>query len=115
MSILGGILLDNEAINRVLEILTPDDFYRESHRKIFRAMIDAERARRAVRPDHHDRPSSRRPGSWKRWAGRAYLATLVDYVPTAANIAYYCKIVKEKSHHREADHRRHRDRQPRLR
>jgi len=40
MSILGGILLDNEAINRVLDILVPDDFYRESHRKIMRAMIE---------------------------------------------------------------------------
>ena len=38
-SVLGGILLDNEAINRVLELLTPEDFYRETHRKIFRAMI----------------------------------------------------------------------------
>ena len=40
MSILGGILLDNEAINRVLEILIPEDLYRESHRKILRAMIE---------------------------------------------------------------------------
>ena len=40
MSILGGILVDNEAINRALEILTPEDLYRESHRKIMRAMIE---------------------------------------------------------------------------
>jgi len=39
-SVLGGILLDNDAINRALEILTPADFYRESHRKIFSAMIE---------------------------------------------------------------------------
>ena len=38
-SVLGGILLDNEAINQVLELLRPEDFYRESHRKILRAMI----------------------------------------------------------------------------
>ena len=42
-SVLGGILLDNEAINQVLELLRPEDFYRESHRKIFRAMIDLRR------------------------------------------------------------------------
>ena len=41
MSILGGILVDNEAINRALEILTPEDLYRETHRKIMRAMIVA--------------------------------------------------------------------------
>ena len=40
MSILGGILLDNEAINRVMDNLVPEDFYRESHRKIMRAMIE---------------------------------------------------------------------------
>ena len=39
-SVLGGILLENEAINRVLEIIAPGDFYRESHRKIFRATIE---------------------------------------------------------------------------
>ena len=39
-SVLGGILLENEAINQVLEILRPEDFYRESHRKILRAMIE---------------------------------------------------------------------------
>src|SRR6476660_10360033 len=39
-SVLGGILLDNEAVNQVLELLRPEDFYRESHRKIFRSMIE---------------------------------------------------------------------------
>ncbi len=36
-SVLGGILIENEAINKVMEILTPDDFYREAHRKIYDA------------------------------------------------------------------------------
>ena len=39
MSILGGILIDNDAINRVLESIVPEDFYREVHRKIFLAMM----------------------------------------------------------------------------
>ena len=39
MSVLGAILIDNDAINRALEILGPEDFYRESHRKIFQAMM----------------------------------------------------------------------------
>ena len=39
-SALGGILLENDAINIVVELLRPEDFYRESHRKIFRAMIE---------------------------------------------------------------------------
>ncbi|MFZ0887748.1 MAG: DnaB-like helicase N-terminal domain-containing protein, partial [Candidatus Binataceae bacterium] len=39
-SVLGAILLLNEAINQALEILVPEDFYRESHRQIFRAMAE---------------------------------------------------------------------------
>src|SRR5689334_22459391 len=96
MSILGGILLDNEAINRVLEQLRSDDFYRESHRKIFRAMIDL---------NESGEPCDlitlttvlKKKGELEEAGSGAYLSTLVDYVPTAANIAYYCKIVKQKS------------------
>ena len=39
-SILGGILIENYAMNKVMEVLEPDDFYRESHRKIYKALID---------------------------------------------------------------------------
>ena len=96
MSILGGILLDNEAINRVLDILVPEDFYRESHRKIMRAMIEL---------NEHREPCDlitlttilKKRGELEEIGGAPYLATLVDFVPTAANIAYYSKIVKEKS------------------
>ncbi len=95
MSILGGILLDNEAINRTLEILIPDDLYRESHRKIFRAMIDLND--RGEPCDLITLTSIlKKRGELEDVGGGSYLAALVDYVPTAANIAYYCKIVKEK-------------------
>jgi replicative DNA helicase len=95
MSILGGILVDNEAINRALEILRPDDFYRESHRKIMQAMIELNE-----RGEPCDLITMstilKKKGELEDVGGAAYLATLVDFVPMAANIAYYCKIVKEK-------------------
>ncbi len=95
MSVLGGVLLDNEAINRALEILTPDDLYRESHRKILRAMIELND--RGEPCDLITLTSIlKKRGELEDVGGGAYIATLVDYVPTAANIAYYCKIVKEK-------------------
>src|SRR5512140_3726604 len=95
MSILGGILLDNEAINRALEILIPEDLYRESHRKILRAMVDLND--RGEPCDLVTLTSIlKKKGELEEVGGGAYLATLVDYVPTAANIAYYCRIVKEK-------------------
>lgn len=95
MSILGGILVDNEAINRALEIITPDDMYRETHRKIMRAMIELN-----TRNEPCDLITLtsilKKKGELEEVGGGAYLATLVDYVPMAANIVYYCKIVKEK-------------------
>src|SRR4051812_35960490 len=96
MSILGGILIDNDAINRVLEVLTHEDFYRESHRKIFQSMMRLSDSRE---PCDLITLSDmlRRQGELEEVGGAAYLATLVDYVPTAANVAYYCKIVKEKA------------------
>lgn len=96
MSILGGVLIDNDAINRVLEILEPTDFYREAHRKIFGAMLEL-----SDRREPCDlitlTDSLKRRGDLDVCGGAGYLTSLVDYVPTAANIAYYCKIVKEKA------------------
>ena len=96
MSVLGGVLLENEALNRALEILMPTDFYRESHRKIFKALI-----RLSERNDPADLVTLTaelgKHGELEEVGGGTYLATLVDYVPTAANIVYYCKLVKEKS------------------
>ncbi len=96
MSVLGGVLLENEALNRTLEYLTTDDFYRGSHQKIFNALIIlSEKSEPAdlvtLTAVLKDR------GELEDVGGSTYLATLVDYVPTAANITYYCKLVKEKS------------------
>jgi replicative DNA helicase len=100
MSILGGILIDNDAINRVLEMLTPEDFYRESHRKIFQAMMKLSDTREPC--DLITMTDMlKKAGELEEVGGAAYLATLVDYVPTAANISYYCKMVKEKSTNRK--------------
>ncbi len=95
-SILGGILLDNQALNTVLEILLAEDFYSESHRRIFSAILEL---------SEKNRPSDlitlsdllRDRGQIDAVGGVTYLASLVDGVPSAANIAYYSRIVKEKS------------------
>ncbi len=95
-SVLGGILLENEAINRVLEILHPDDFYRESHRKVFRAMLElTDRNEPVDLITLSDFLKVR--GELDAVGGTSYLASLADLVPTAANIAYYARIVKEKA------------------
>lgn len=95
-SILGGILIENDAINRVTEILDDDDFYRDAHRKIFNALINL---------SERDEPADlitltnelRKIDQLDSIGGASYLASLIDSVPTAANIEYYAKIVKEKA------------------
>jgi len=96
MSVLGGILLENQALNKALEILVPDDFYRESHRKIFKTLIDL--SERGEPADLVTLSAAlQQNGELDAVGGGSYLATLVDYVPTAANITYYCRLVKEKA------------------
>lgn len=95
-SVLGGILIENEALNKVVEILNSDDFYREAHRKIFRSMIAL---------SEKNEPSDlvtltnelKYQNLLEEIGGASYLASLIDSVPTAANIEYYARIVKEKS------------------
>ena len=100
MSVLGGVLLENEALNRALEVLRPEDFYRESHRKIFTSLITL-----SDRNEPADLVTLtsvlKEQGALEEVGGSAYLSTLVDFVPTAANISYYCKLVKEKAISRE--------------
>ncbi|MFQ5849689.1 MAG: replicative DNA helicase [Candidatus Binatia bacterium] len=95
-SVLGGIMLENEAINRVLEVLTPEDFYRESHRKIFRAMMELSDRNEPVDIITLS-DSLKAKGSLEAVGGSAYLASLNAMVPTAANITYYARIVREKA------------------
>ena len=95
-SVLGGILLENEAINRVLEIIAPVDFYRESHRKIFRAMLElTDRSEPADLITLSELLKGK--GELEAVGGSTYLASLADQVPTAANIAHYARIIREKA------------------
>jgi replicative DNA helicase len=95
-SVLGGILLENDAVNLVLELLRAEDFYRESHRKIFRAMIELSNRNEPVDVITLSECLTGR-GELEAVGGSAYLASLNDFVPTAANISYYARIVREKS------------------
>ena len=95
-SVLGGILLENDAINVVLESLRAEDFYRESHRKIFRAMIELSDRSEPVDIITLSECLKNR-SELEAVGGSAYLASLNDFVPTAANISYYARIVREKS------------------
>ncbi len=96
ISVLGGVLLENEALNRVLEILTPADFYRETHRKIFSAMIQLYESGEPADLITLSEVLKKR-GELEEVGDIEFLNSLVNSVPTAANISYYAKIIKEKS------------------
>ncbi|MBP8985147.1 MAG: replicative DNA helicase [Syntrophobacterales bacterium] len=95
-SVLGGILLDNQALNSVMEILRVEDFYSEAHRKIFAAILDiSEKSRPSDLVTLNDYLRDKK--QIDAVGGAVYLASLVDTVPSAANIVHYSKIVKEKA------------------
>ncbi|MBI2082630.1 MAG: replicative DNA helicase [Deltaproteobacteria bacterium] len=95
-SVLGGIMIDNEAIHRVVEIVTPDDFYRETHRKVFRCMLElSEEGEPIDLITVCER--MRGEGTLEDAGGAAFLSMLVDSIPTAANIESYARIIREKS------------------
>lgn len=95
-SVIGGILMDPDAANKVLEFLAPDDFYREAHKVTFDAIISLYQRSEPV--DLITLTNELRKSSNLDAAGGAsYLSTLVDSIPTAANIVHYGKIVHEKA------------------
>ncbi len=95
-SVLGAILLDNGALAKAMELLSEEDFYRTAHRKIYRAMLELSEIGEVI--DHitlTERLKAR--GELEAVGGAAYLAELVQAVPSAANIRYHCKIVRDKA------------------
>ncbi len=95
-SILGAILLENAGINKAMELLATEDFYRTAHRKIYQAMLDLSEHGEVI--DQITLTEQlKTKGELESVGGAAYLAELVQVVPTAANIKYHCKIVRDKA------------------
>lgn len=96
MAVLGCMLIEEEAISIAIEHLGVDDFYKEAHKKIFSAIIQLYDQRKAVDLiTLVERLKS--DGALDGVGGASYLAGLTNVVPTAANVAHYAKIVKEKN------------------
>jgi replicative DNA helicase len=96
-AVLGAVLIESTVINQVLEILIPEDFYKEAHRKIFNSMIDLDRENKPIDLltlfDH-----LKSNGNLLEEVGESsYLTYLTELVPTTENVNYYAKLVKEKS------------------
>ena len=95
-SVLGAMLIDKEAIAKTSEILNSEDFYREAHRVIFNAIMELYNKNEAV--DMITLTDIlRRDGKLEDVGGIAYVTSLANAVPTAANVKYHADIVAEKS------------------
>jgi len=95
-SVLGAMIIDKEAINSALEIIKPEDFYKEANREIFETMIVLFNKNEPVDLITLSEELKRR-GTLDNIGGVTYLANLSSSIATTANIKYYCKIVQEKS------------------
>jgi len=96
MAVLGSLLIDEKVIPEVLEFIDKDSFYRDEHRLIFSSAVFLFDNRKKV----DILTLSDELGKKKlldRVGGATYLATLADFVPTAANAGHYAKIIKEKN------------------
>src|SRR5262245_5667159 len=95
-SVLGAILLHNDAFNLAAEVIDAQDFFRDAHRRIFDKMVTL-----AERGEAIDlitlKEELGRSGDLDEVGGPAYIAALVDGVPRSTNVEHYARIIKEKA------------------
>lgn len=95
MAVLGSMLLDEEAISVAVETLSPEHFYKSSHKIIFEAITGLYNSNKAV--DLITLTDDlKRKGMLEETGGATFLTALANAVPTAANISHYAAIVREK-------------------
>ena len=95
-SILGAVLLDNAVCNQAIELLRREDFFLDSHRRIFEKMVAlTERLSPIDLITLSD--ELRRAGEFEQIGGATYIASLIDGVPRTDTIEPYAKLVKQKS------------------
>ncbi len=95
-STLGAMFLDKEAIYRAMEILRPDDFYKDAHRYIYQTVLELTNKGEPVDLVTVSE-ALRQKKRLDEVGGIAYLTELANAVPTAAHIEHYAQIVEEKS------------------
>ena len=105
-SVLGAILLDNNALNTAIETLRADDFFLDQHRRVFTQMIALAEVQQAIDLITLTEELHRR-GDLEAAGGAPYLASLADGMPKVSNVEHYARIVKEKAMLRNLIHTTH--------
>jgi replicative DNA helicase len=95
-SLLGGLLLDNQAFDRIADLVAASDFYRDDHRRIWRhiaKLVESARPADVVTVSESIEASEDKD----KTGGAAYLAQLAQNTPSAVNIRRYAEIVRERA------------------
>ncbi|MDI6808777.1 MAG: replicative DNA helicase [Candidatus Eisenbacteria bacterium] len=95
-SVLGSMLLDEEAIPRCIEILEESDFHFDRHRKLFKAIVQLYMNNRPADAVTLAEELARME-ALEEVGGRSYISSLLDYVATSGNVEFHSKIIVEKS------------------
>ena len=95
-AVLGAMLISKEAIAEAAQILNSEDFYREAHRIVFEAMMELSNKNQAV-DNLTVVEQLNKENNLEKVGGIAFVTALANTVPTAANVAFYAKIVREKA------------------
>ncbi len=95
ISLLGSLLLENDAINSVVDTLREDDFYKQEHKVIYSAILSLFNLQKPVDVLSVANILKER-GKFAEMGGHAYLTNLVNSVPTSSNALYYAEIVRKK-------------------
>src|SRR6266852_2347979 len=105
-SVLGAVILDNNALNAAIENLKPEDFFLDQHRRVFTQMIALGESQQAIDLVTLTEELHRR-GDLEAAGGAPYLASLADGMPRVTNVEHYARIVKEKAILRNLIHATH--------
>jgi len=94
-SVLGALMIDKDSIIKIADVLTPEDFYKPAHGKIYETVLRLYERREPV-DILSVTAKLKEGGSLQDIGGSSYLSKLIDSVPTSSHIEYYAKIVREK-------------------
>lgn len=95
-AVLGSMLVDSEAIIKAIEILQPEDFYRQDNKEIYATMLELYGRGKPI--DFLTvKENLKLRGTLEKVGSDEYLTSLIDMVPTTSNVEAYAKIVEEKS------------------
>lgn len=95
-AVLGSMMIDKDAVYAAMEVLRPDDFYKEAHKLIYEGILSLDTKGEPIDMITLTE-EMRQQNTLEKVGGAAYIATIANLVPSAANVQHYANIVAEKS------------------